>query len=862
MKFKFSKDLEYQTDAVAAVVDIFDIGENAVREPAPFNLIGVSPVVGNELVIDEKRILKNIQHIQKRNEIQEVSVELGSLDFSIEMETGTGKTYVYLRTIHELYQKYGLTKFIILVPSVAIREGVLKTIMQTKEHFRELYGNGFEYFAYDSDRLSRVREFAQSIYPQIMIMTIQSFNSDTTIMRQTPDRFRGESPLGLVAATRPVVIMDEPQNMESDLSKAAIGDLKPLFKLRYSATHKEKHNLMYQLTPVDAYRQGLVKRIAVYGVKDDTTNERLFRVAGFKTGTGAPKVLVTMETKKASGGFEPKEFLLAGGDDLVRKTKNERYAGLYVAEIDARRERVELSDGTVYELSQEVDDKEAIFRTQIHETIKAHFNTQNELDGRIKVLSLFFIDKVDNYVPSDSLIRRIFDDEFNTLKHLSRRFVNSDASAVHRGYFASKKEKGTVTYNDTTGKTKADKEVYDLIMKDKERLLSMDEPISFIFSHSALKEGWDNPNIFQICTLRETRSSEKKRQEIGRGLRLPVDIQGNRVYDKNINTLTVIANESYRDFVASLQAEYTAEGYRVAPEQSNAREEVAVKFRKAWATTNEDFLRLWEHINRKTRYNIALDTSQFVEQVVTAVNENIHTRQLAVRVERVSVDFDTDGKMKTVFEGDAVGERIERTVRIENVAYRIAHETGLTRQTITTILDAIDNLDLVFENPEEFTRSVILIIKSTLMGIVVSDGLEYIPTGEVWDMGLFEDFIGYEKNTIASEKSVYDHVVYDSDGERTFAESLERHSKVVLFAKLPSTFVVETPIGSYNPDWAIVFNTDEGNKLYLVRETKFVPDLSNLRPSELQKIICGERHFASLGVNFKVATKSDLSDVG
>ena len=246
MKFKFAKDLDYQQDAVNAIVDIFDTGENITKTESPFELIAPSPVVSNDLAIDERVILKNVQGIQERNSIKPVSTELGTLDFSIEMETGTGKTYVYLRTIHELRLRYGLTKFIVLVPSVAIREGVLKTIEQTRAHFGELYGNEFEYFVYDSSRLSRVREFAQSIYPQVMIMTIQSFNSDNTIMRQSPDRFNGESPLSLVAATRPIVIMDEPQNMESDLAVASIADLMPLCKLRYSATHKEKHNLMYQ----------------------------------------------------------------------------------------------------------------------------------------------------------------------------------------------------------------------------------------------------------------------------------------------------------------------------------------------------------------------------------------------------------------------------------------------------------------------------------------------------------------------------------------------------------------------------------------------------------------------------------------
>ncbi len=861
MKFKFSKNLGYQIDAVSSIADIFDTGENVAKVTEAFSLISATQIVGNELEMDTTQILKNIQDIQKRNSIDATPAELGSMDFSIEMETGTGKTYVYLRTAHELYQKYGLKKFIVLVPSVAIREGVLKTFEQTKVHFSELYGNDFEYFAYDSSRLSRVREFAQSIYPQVMVMTIQSFNSDDRIMRQTPDRFNGESPLSLVSATRPVVIMDEPQNMESELSKAAIADLKPIFKLRYSATHKEKHNLMYQLSPVDAYQQGLVKRIAVYGVKEDDANERMFRVKKIETGKGSPKARVMLELKKASGGFEVKEVLLSSEDDLARKTKNERYADLFVTEIDARNGRVELSDGSTHELAEEVEDKEAIFRTQIRETIKAHFNTQEELDERIKVLSLFFIDKVDNYVPADGLIRRIFNEEFEALKARSKRFANLAAADVHQGYFASKKEKGTEVFSDTNGKTKADKEVYDLIMKHKERLLSFEEPISFIFSHSALKEGWDNPNIFQICTLRETHSTDKKRQEIGRGLRLPVDVHGDRVFDKNINVLTVIANESYREFVARLQAEYTDEGYRVPPDPSDKRKQVKVMFRKQWAVSNEDFKKLWERISRKTRYNIVLNTQELIAKIVEEINVQIEPKRLVVRVERVSIDFDSNGKIKTIYENSAVGERLDRERHVGNVIVRIAQETSVTRQTVFDILSQVDNLDLIFENPEEYTRSVIVIIKEVLSSLQISEGLEYIPTGNVWDVGLFEDFISYKDRAIESEKSAYDHVAYDSEGEREFAESLERSSRITLFTKLPATFIVDTPLGTYNPDWAIVLKQEEGEKLYLVRETKFVDNISNLRPIELFKTWCGKKHFEALDVDYNIATKEDLSDL-
>src|SRR3989344_1978765 len=592
MKFKFDSALDYQQEAIEAIAGIFDTGSNMVRGESGAVLRAPDSVVGNVLEVDEARILKNVQAIQETNRIEPKSTELGSMDFSIEMETGTGKTYVYLRTILDLHKRYGLTKFIILVPSVAIREGVLKTLEQTEEHFKDRYNTGYNYFVYNSSKLSEVRDFAQSLNVQIMIMTIQSFKDETKVLRQTDrdDTYNEQSYIDLVAKTRPVVIMDEPQNMESELSQTAIGELKPLFRLRYSATHKELHNLMYRLTPVEAYRRGLVKKIQVFGVRDNDSGAFVFRVKDIEAARGAtPKATVVLENKNAAGVYAEKEMKLKYGDDLFSKTKNEKYAGLTVADVNAQHNRVELSDGNFCQLDATTENKEEIFRTQVRETIKAHLDKQESLDGHIKVLSLFFIDKVDNYVHDDSLIRTIFTEEFERLKHNYPRFKRTSAASVHKGYFASKKVKGVLEYQDTRGDSKPDKEAYDLIMREKERLLSFDEPVSFIFSHSALKEGWDNPNIFQICTLRETRSTMKKRQEIGRGLRLPLDVSGVRVREPYINILTVIANESYREFVSNLQAEYTAEGYRVPPEPSDKRKTVKVKFHKEWAVSNEDF---------------------------------------------------------------------------------------------------------------------------------------------------------------------------------------------------------------------------------------------------------------------------------
>ncbi len=864
MKFKFSKNLDFQLDAIKAIADLFDTGKNIVQAGSSFDLQSLSPVIANRLEIDTGRILKNLQVIQKNNNIEQ-SENVNSFDFSVEMETGTGKTYVYLRTILELNKKYGLKKFIILVPSVAIREGVLKTIEQTKEHFREIYNIGFGYFAYDSDKLSKVREFVSSNDVQIMIMTIQSFNTDTNIMRQTPDRFHGDRPIDLVAETKPVVIMDEPQNMESELAKASISDLNPLFKLRYSATHREIHNLVYRLTPVDAYRRGLVKKIAVCGVKESDPGAFIFKVKDIITKRGEnPKAKVIIEVKNANGEYGEKEITITAGDDIFRKSKqNPKYHDIFVEDVNATHARVELSDGKFYELEEMTEDKELIFRTQIKETIKAHFDKQEEVGDEIKVLSLFFIDKVDNYVHEDSLIRKLFIEEFNRLKRNYDRFKKLDAESVHKGYFASKKTKGVVEYQDsTTGAAKADKEAYDLIMKNKEQLLSFSEPVSFIFSHSALKEGWDNPNIFQICTLRETRSEMKKRQEIGRGLRLPVDINGDRVENQDINILTVVANSSYEEYANGLQEEFNEAGYTGEIRPRNAKEKkITVKTTKY--LVSEEFKELWKKISNRTKFSLEVLTDKLIKNSVEKINK-LDIRKIVVSVEKGEIHFNELGQISSSRENTSIGQRIERYTAVGNFIDRIASETSITRKTIFNIISKVNNLYLIFENPEEYIRSVILTIKAELNDMLVSEGLKYIPTGEVWEIKLlFSDFEALPSRSIKSERSVFERTVFDSKGEEEFARNLEQNSHIKVYTKLPRGFVVDTPLGSYIPDWAIVYKTPEGEKLYLVRETKF--DYENLEREltweEKQKIKCAEKHFAAIKVDYKVSVKKDLSDL-
>lgn len=886
MKFKFDKNLPFQHEAISSIVDIFDTGKNVFgvesvidkNENALFENI---KVVKNVLEIDNARIIQNVHSIQKENklelsEIVKPVLALGmgvldiskliflkeDLDFSIEMETGTGKTYVYLRTIFELNKKYGLKKFIILVPSVAIREGVLKTLQQTEDHFKEIYNIGVDSFAYDSKKLTKVKSFAQSMDLQVMIMTIQSFNSSDRIMRQTPDRFGSDKPIDLVAMTNPIVIMDEPQNMESELSKSAIKDLNPLFKLRYSATHKDKKNLMYVLSPLDAYRQGLVKRIEVFGVEESDAGAFIFKVKEIRAKKNTlPTGMVGIEVKNANGQFVNKDIVLKAGDDLQRKTLNEKYAGLVVNEVDARYNFVALSNGKQFEVEETLSqNKEAVFRTQISETIKEHFVKQKRLGSEVKVLSLFFIDRVNNYV-NDGLISKIFEEEFTRQKENSERFRNIETSKVHNGYFAYTKVKGEKIFKDTKGDSLDDKEVYDLIMKDKERLLSFDEPTSFIFSHSALKEGWDNPNVFQICTLNETRSVMRKRQEIGRGMRLCVNKDGDRIYDERINVLTVIANESYKDFVGSLQTEYDEAGYREAPQTSNVRARINVRLKKDISPENGYFKELWDKIKRKTRFSIELDSEKLIASVAGEMSSR-DVSKLAVRVEKRFIDIEEGGKLEAVYINSSVGEKIKSEIKIGNILQRIANETNITRKTVYEILDRIENLHLIFENPEEFIRTLVVIINTEMEKLLINEGLKYYPVEDVWQAELvFKDIEAYANKCIEAEKSVYEHVVYDSEGERGFADNLNKRDDVKLFVKLPSRFVVDTPLGTYNPDWAILIEQNDGVKLYLVRETKFGIEYDNLRLSERQNIECGRKHFEAIDVDFKVSGDPLLHDL-
>jgi len=861
MRFRFDPELDFQNQAIEAAVRLF---EGAARHETGFALISENGVVGNRLLLDDDTLLANLQAVQTDPELHNgspipVSHTLDSRDFSIEMETGTGKTYVYLRTALELYQAYGFRKFIVIVPSVAIREGVLKTLRITREHFAQLYDNlPYRFYEYDSSNLARVRQFAASNDVEIMVMTLDSFNKDTNIFNRRMDRMMGLKPLELVQAARPILILDEPQNMESEIARQALASLNPLLKLRYSASHRTLYNLIYRLTPVDAYNLRLVKQIEVASVvQDHDANRAYVRCLA----VNAKKTVISARLSvfiRQESGPAPKTRTVQVGDDLHEITNLDAYQGFVVEELDAGWGEVRFANGVVVTEGEERGpDYEVIARVQIGHTIEEHMRKAHRLRRKgIKVLSLFFIDQVANYTDPQGYIRRTFEDEFNRLKQLDRPWAepyrDTIVATVQGSYFSEYKAERYM---------ESDKDAYDLIMRDKERLLSLEEPVEFIFSHSALREGWDNPNIFQICTLNRTISTMRKRQEIGRGMRLAVNQEGERVFDEQVNRLTVVANESYREYVDRLQKEYVDEvgTGQEPPEPKNARERRTLRLKKGFEL-NPAFKELWQRIAQRTRYRVQLDTQALIEACSKAV-QPIIIEPIAVRTTRGRVGRIREGG---VFDTTLVGQgavTVERDYEIPNVTARLADETNLTRRTLRLIVQRAGNLDQVYVNPAEYIHRVAQEINRAKRHFLV-DGVQYLEVGDHYEMSLFEDMQGYDDSLLPIEKSIYDGVIYDSGVERDFATELERMDEVKLFVKLPNWFIVPTPIGDYNPDWAVVFYVQDEygevrEKLYLVRETKGSSDEEDLRGAEKMKITCARRHFEVIEVDYGVVASAE-----
>jgi len=907
MLFRFDANQEYQLQAIAAVVDLFE-GQMRVEKDLRFEMGAAFAAVPNRLDLDDEAVLANLAKVQARNglkpdgNLETIEEAIQAVagpkqarfgNFSVEMETGTGKTYVYIRTALELYQRYGMRKFIVVVPSVAIREGVLKTFEVTQSHLRDLYQNvPYRFGVYDSASLAQVRQFALSDSVEFMVMTIDSFNKASNVIRQSRDQLSGEVPLHVIQAARPILILDEPQNMESELSVRSLAALDPLFALRYSATHRNPYNLVYRLTPFEAYRQGLVKRIEVAGVEQiDDANLPFLRLESIRTEKTRLSARITVQRLMADRTVKEKTVTVRPEDNLKELTGREDYADLVVDEITSRYVRftngVELRPG-----ESKGADREAIFAAQIEDTIKEHFKKQRRLrDKGIKVLSLFFIDRVDNYQPEDGILRRLFNQTFDRLKVDDPAWRDLKPEDVQAAYFAKRRHRGgeVELQDSTSGKSKADEEAYDLIMKNKESLLSFPLPedsedvrkhrrVSFIFSHSALREGWDNPNVFQICTLNQTASEIKKRQEVGRGVRLAVNQAGERVRDDDVNVLTVVANESYQRYVDSLQRE-TEEEYGkdgVGPRPNNARHRATVRLRKAHLLKPE-FKDLWEQIKHKTRYMVGIDSDKLVSDVVAELDQTmIHKPRIAItKVELVAEKVgQADEFQPLVTSGAQTLVDLSGRYPLPNLLAKMsellegmAPPVRLTRATLLAILRRTSQKQAAVDNPHEFATAAVRIIKARLADMLV-EGIKYLKDGTWYDMRLFyddEEIEAWEGNTVkAGDASVYDHVVFQSDVERQFAEDLDKMDQVRLYVKLPNWFKVQTPLGEYNPDWAIVWEPRDSTgeptadrKLYLVRETKDAGWPANARREEVQKVACGTAHFRdALAADFKVVSKA------
>jgi len=900
MEFKFDANQEYQVQAIEAVVNLFN-GQPMVEPETKLELGAGLAAVPNDLELTDDDILKNLQAVQKQNGIKEddglqfIEKEIETADgkkkvsfpnFSTEMETGTGKTYIYIRTILELNKSYGMRKFIIVVPSIAIREGVLKTLNITKKHFAGLFGNpSYRFYEYDSKSLNQVRQFALGHGVEIMIMTIDSFNkavkenSKGNVIYRSTDRLQGEIPIHLIQNSRPILILDEPQNMESEKSVEALSMLNPLFALRYSATHKNPYNVVYRLTPFDAYQQGLVKKIEVYSVtRADEANQAYIRLESVQSKKTSITAKVKVHVLQRSGTVKEKVVTLDPGKEktnLRDLTNLPQYEGFELDEIELSDKSVSFTNGITLHVGEDHGgDRETIFEAQIKETIKRHIKKQKKLkDDGIKILSLFFIDRVDNYRGDNPLIRRLFDEAFNELRDEYPEWKELEADQVQAAYFAQKKKRtGEIELLETTtGKNKADAEAYELIMKDKERLLSFDTLVSFIFSHSALREGWDNPNVFQICTLNQTASNMKKRQEIGRGVRLCVDQDGDRHFERTKNILTVIANESYENYVSQLQAEIEEEyGKEGLPPKPPRAERTTVKFRKKHLLKPE-FKELWNRIKHKTLYSVKIDSNALTKDVVAELD----TRSIAkptIQLKRVDVRVIDEG-FKPVLKSGAktlidLAGRYPLPNLIEKLLHQLENTTPpvrITRKTLTKILKKTKIKEQAVQNPQDFTRILVEILKDKLADHIIN-GIEYFKLVDFYEqtqindseypVDLFSDLEVWKQYLVPTheDKNIYDGVEWDSKVEKEFAEGMEERDDVLLYVKLPDWFHIVTPVGNYNPDWAIVMKDEEmDNKplLYLVKETKGDP--KNLRPSELRKTKYAKKHFeGALGVPYEV----------
>jgi type III restriction enzyme len=990
MKLHFEPNLDYQLQAIEAVCDLFHGQESCRTEftvtrssaDGQLSLLENDLGIGNRLTLLDDQLLSNLHAIQLRHGLAP-SASLESGDFTVEMETGTGKTYVYLRTIFELNKRYGFTKFVIVVPSVAIKEGVFHTIKTAANHLKGLYaGAPFDAFIYDSAKLGQVRNFATSSHIQIMVITVGAINKfgdeqqaeseeldeavrrekSKNVMYRPSEKTGDEKPIDLIRATRPILIVDEPQSVEGGLDgkgKKAMQRMNPLCNLRYSATPKQAHHMVFKLDAVDAYERKLVKQIEVAAASvEGGYNKPFVRLLSVSNKRGVITAKVELDVQ-AGTSVARRAVTVQDGDLLEMISQRPIYLDFRVGEIRVAKgtEFLELrypGGETFLHIGEAYADIEplAIQRQMIKRTIKEHLDKEKRLRPQgIKVLSLFFIDAVEKYRKYDAEgnrlngdYARIFEEEYRRLAshpdyHTLFQEVDltTDAEQVHDGYFSiDKKKVGGKTvevFKDSKGEgtTKADDDTYNLIMRDKEKLLSLETPLKFIFSHSALREGWDNPNVFQICTLREMTSEQQRRQTIGRGLRLCVNQQGERQRGFEFNTLTVIATESYEQFAENLQKEIeTASGIQFGiveahqfagisilgvdgqptslgfdqskqlcdylraqkflngqgkvqdalrtalktdtltlPEPftaqlpqvknilrklagrleiKNADERRQVKTRQA-VLHSAEFKALWDRIKHKTTYRVQFDNEALLANCIQALAEAPSIARTRLQWRKADIAIGRSGVDATETSAAAPVALDESDIELPDILTDLEAKTALTRRSIYRILVGSKRLYDFKRNPQQFIELAAEIITRTKRMALV-DGIKYQRIGDDthYAQELFEsqELSGYLKLMIDANKSVHEMVIYQSDTERTFAEDLEKNEAIKVYAKLPAWFKVPTPLGHYNPDWAVLVDRPEGERLYLVVETKSSLFTDDLRDRESGKINCGKAHFEAL----------------
>lgn len=876
MQFKLENP-QHQILAIQSVVEVFRGMERNTYDNAH-----IEDIHTNVCSLSNRQLQDNIRRIIKENNVQDSqSFIVEENDACIEMETGTGKTLTYIQTAYELFREYGLSKFIVLVPSVPIRQGVIDTIENFKEQLADKYDVLPNAFIYDSSKLSSLHDFITSDHLQIMVLTMASFNSENNILNQVEREglFNNLPHLEALAQTHPIIFMDEPQEgMDTENSKQWIAKLTPLFKFRYSATHAVKKNVLYQLTPAESYRLGLVKRLEVLTVSE-SNDEATMKIEISNVQSSATQVKVKLrfwKLNKTKGRFEFKDSgLLKKDDNLADKSGNESYRDFTISRIyksmSDRKWHVNFSNGTEIVEGSSSANKEQVWALQLEWLIRRHFENKNRLQSRgIKNLSLVFIDKVANYMSIEHpVIKQLFEQkyrevypEFNGGKEPS----DADIQAVQGFYFA-KTTQGE--YTDKEDACKRNKEIFDEILHNKQKLLSFDSPIEFIFSHSALGVGWDNPNVFGIATLNESYSENKKRQEIGRGLRICVNQTGERVYDNDetpdderINQLTIVPNETYETFARSYQKEtedlYGTSGKAPNPKHTHKGQDknrVTFKIKKD-ETFMSVFRRFWNTVAKKTTYRIHMDEDTLIRKSIEALND-IHINDYTIEAHSIRV---YDISNLNDFEDCGIDpHKVSARFTPHDLVEELSEKTGLCYTSVLKIITGISNKDQYIKNPPVFMEQAVFKMRQIQLDELVRC-VEYCPTGEEYVFD-FNDFSkdGCENWISTPNHGVWDKTLYDSNIERDFAEEADKstNADVLCFLKFPQWYKIPTPAGNYEPDFGVVLrkrelrNPNDDKEYYFVVEIKGTNDIEDkkaLTPHEIARIKCAIAHFRSLGI--------------